>query len=302
MKNIKFINTLFFLLAVTSTFGQININNLEKVNGLWTKKGDTIPFTGEFKEKYENDNIKGTGNLVEGQLEGLRIQYYQNGNKITEKYYKNAYPHGHSKEFYENGILKQEGDFVDNKENGTWNVYYPNGNKHVVLNFDNGIQSGPYFEFDNQGNLTRQFYFRNNKAEYSDDFMELVNKATEMSGRFVPKETIPLYDKAIELNPTVAQVFFNRGTAYSNNFDFEKAISDYNRAIELNPNYMEAYANRGNAKINSYTSKGNLDPTPEETISACEDFHKSQELGDKTLSTSDMIYLYCKKNKKKKKE
>lgn len=290
-----------FFLSCLSAIGQININELERVNGLWSKKGDTITFTGKFEEKFDDGKIKGTGNLINGKLDDLRIQYYQNGNIMSQKYYKNAYPHGHSKEFYENGTLKQEGNFVDNKENGTWIVYYQSGIKQVELNFDNGVQTGPYFEFDYQGNLTRQFYFRNGKAEYSDEFMELVNKAAEMTGRFVSKEAIPLYDKAIELNPTVAQIFFNRGTAYSNSLDFEKAISDYDRAIELNPNYMEAYANRGNAKINTHTSKGNLEPTNEQTISACEDFYKALELGDKTIDTSDMIYLYCKKNRNKKK-
>lgn len=300
MRTIIYFGILF--LYCNSTFGQVNINELERVSGLWCKMGDTITYTGDFEERYENGDIKGTGKLINGQLEGLRIQYYQNGNKRTEKYYKNAYPHGHSKEFYENGILKQEGEFLNNKEHGTWIVYYDTGEKSVVLNFDNGVQSGEYFEYTKDGRLLRQFYFTNGKAGYSPEFMELMDKASEMTERFIPKETIPLYDKAVELNPTVAQVYFNRGTAYSNSFDYENAIIDFDKAIELNPKYMEAYANRGNTKINTFTSKGNLEPTPEQTASACEDFHKAQELGDKTISTSDMIYLYCKKNRKKKRK
>jgi hypothetical protein len=62
---------------------------------------------------------------------------------------------------------------------------------------------------------------------------------------------------------------------------------------------MEAYANRGNAKINIFY-KGNSELTPEESDSACYDFNKAVSLGDKTIGTKDMIYLYCKKNKKKK--
>jgi tetratricopeptide (TPR) repeat protein len=110
-----------------------------------------------------------------------------------------------------------------------------------------------------------------------------------------------LYDKAIEINPTVAQAYFNRAACKGNSFDFGGAIADYDKAIELNPEYMEAFGNRGNAKINMFTGKGTLNPTPEQTASACEDFHKAKELGDTSIGTEDMIYLYCKKSNPKKK-
>lgn len=101
----------------------------------------------------------------------------------------------------------------------------------------------------------------------------MTNKAVEVGKQFKNKEAIELYDKAIELNLTVAEAYFNRGACKGNNFDFEGAIKDYDKAIELKPDYMEAIRNRGNAKINIITSKGNINPTPEQTESACEDFH-----------------------------
>ena len=55
------------------------------------------------------------------------------------------------------------------------------------MTFDNGTQSGPYYEYDNEGNLVRQFYFKNGKAEYSDEFTQLISKASEMTGRFIQK-------------------------------------------------------------------------------------------------------------------
>jgi len=276
-------------------FGQVNITELERVEGLWTKKGKSKPYSGEFKETFEDGSTKGTGDFINGQLEGLRVQYHPNGKKRTEKEYKGAYPHGKAVEFYENGVLKQEGFYKNNKEIGTWAMYYKNRNKKAILTFDLGIQSGPYYEYNEQGQLTKQYYFKNGKAEYSDEFTELINKASDMTGRFIPKEAIELYDKAIELNPTVAYVYFVRGTAYSNTFDYNKAIEDYNKALSINSEYKEVYVNRANAKINQYTSKGNLDPTPEQTQSACEDLHKAKELGENSITTEDLIYLYCKK-------
>lgn len=299
----KKLTLLLSLSLLTSfVFGQINITELERVDRLWVKKGESTPFNGDFKETFEDGQIKGSGTFVKGQLEGLRIQYFLNGNKQTEKNYKNAYPHGTAKEFYKNGTLKQTGDFVNNKESGIWTIYYSSGNKHVESTFVDGVQQGKYLEFSEKGDLIAQYFFRDGKAEYSDKFTELINKASEMTGRFIPKEAIVLFDKAIELNPTVAYVYFARGTAYSNTFDYTKAIEDYNKALEINPNYIEVYANRANAKINQFTSKGNLEPTPEQTQSACEDLYKAKDLGDKSITTEDMIYLYCKENKPKKKK
>jgi tetratricopeptide (TPR) repeat protein len=292
--------SLFAFLMTLFTFGQTNINELERIEGLWTKKGENTSFTGEFIETYENGKTKGTGSFVDGLLEGLRIQYFENGNKKTEKYYKKSFPHGTAKEFYESGSLKQMGNFVDNKENGIWTIYYETGEKYVESTFVNGVQQGDYMKYSKEQKLLVQYYFVNGKASYSDEFINLMKEALELSRQYKNEEAIKLYDKAIELNPTVAQAYFNRGACKGNNIDFEEAIKDYDKAIELNPEYMEAYGNRGNAKINIFTSKGNLDPTPEQTESACADFHKSVSLGDKTIGTEDMIYLYCKKYKKKK--
>lgn len=286
---------LSFNMLTLTAFAQVDIADLERVEGLWTKKGENQPYTGDFKETFEDGSIKGTGTFVNGQLEGLRIQYFPNGKVSTKKEYKGAYPHGKAYEYYEDGTLRQEGTFNNNQEIGTWTVYYPNGDKRVVMTFESGVQHGPYFEYNEEGVLTRQFYFKNGKAEYSDEFTALIKQASQMSGRFIPQEAIELYDKAIELNPTVAYVYFARGTAYSNALDFSKAIEDYNRALEINPNYTEVYVNRASAKINQFTTKGNLDPSPVQTQSACDDLYKAVELGDKSIATEDMIYLYCNK-------
>ena len=78
---------------------------------------------------------------------------------------------------------------------------------------------------------------------------------------------IDAYNKAIELNPTLAGSYNNRGSAKDNLGRSEEAIADYDRAIELDPDYAEAYYNRGNAK-------NNLD-RPEEAIA---DYDRAIEL------------------------
>jgi tetratricopeptide (TPR) repeat protein len=67
----------------------------------------------------------------------------------------------------------------------------------------------------------------------------LTNKAVEVGKQFKNKEAIELYDKAIELNLTVAEAYFNRGACKGNNFDFEGAIKDYDKALELEIEEMQ---------------------------------------------------------------
>ena len=42
------------------------------------------------------------------------------------------------------------------------------------------------------------------------------------------------------------KLYSNRGAVYRNKEVFDRAIKDYNKAIELNPELAEAYYNRGN--------------------------------------------------------
>jgi tetratricopeptide (TPR) repeat protein len=287
--------SVFALLLTIWTFGQININDLKRTKGIWKKKGEKTGFTGSFVEYFDNGKIKGKGDFKNGLLEGQRIMYYENGQIMMVSIYSIGLNNGKSTEFYENGKVKQEGDLKNGLEEGIWNLYYENGTKKTIFTFLNGIQHGDYFDYLSDGKLNVQYYYTNGKAGYAPDFILLTDQAIALSQKFKNKEAIKLYEKAIEMNPTVAQVYFNRGTCKSNSLNAKGAIADYDKAIELNPKYMEAYGNRGNAKINLLTAKGNINLTLEETASACEDFKKAVSLGDKSQETTDMIFLYCQK-------
>ncbi|MCU7858980.1 MAG: tetratricopeptide repeat protein [Candidatus Thiodiazotropha sp. (ex Lucinoma kastoroae)] len=68
-----------------------------------------------------------------------------------------------------------------------------------------------------------------------------------MQGEF--KEAINLYDKAINVNPNDAYIYFNRGAAKLNLGDFDGAIADFTKTIELNPKLKSpAYKSRAMAK------------------------------------------------------
>jgi tetratricopeptide (TPR) repeat protein/S1-C subfamily serine protease len=56
------------------------------------------------------------------------------------------------------------------------------------------------------------------------------------------------YDRAIAINPNLAQAYNSRGKAKSDLEQNQAAITDYDRAIAINPKYANAYNNRGSAK------------------------------------------------------
>jgi tetratricopeptide (TPR) repeat protein len=81
-------------------------------------------------------------------------------------------------------------------------------------------------------------------------------------------EAISDYTKAIEMNSRHADAYYNRGTAYGHKGQHDKAISDFTKAIEINPRYAEAYYKRGY----SYGEKGQFDQ-------AIADYSKAIEIG-----------------------
>lgn len=83
------------------------------------------------------------------------------------------------------------------------------------------------------------------------------------------------FDKAIDIDPGIAQAYFNRGYAHHDKRDFDAAIKDLTKSIEIRPDYYGAYNNRGI----SYTQKLDFD-------SAIKDFDKAIEL------VPDSAYAY----------
>ena len=59
---------------------------------------------------------------------------------------------------------------------------------------------------------------------------------------------ILFYNKAIELDPLMANAYGNRANAYRNTKKYKEAIDDYDKSIEIKPNDAKTYHNRGTAK------------------------------------------------------
>lgn len=118
------------------------------------------------------------------------------------------------------------------------------------------------------------------------------------------------FNKAIEINPSIPELYYNRGLAYAKyKGQYDKAILDFNKAIELmvelnptHPRLADAYNNRGLAykekrqydtAISDYNKAIEINPRHDAAYSnravsyyfkqeydkAWNDVHKAQELG-----------------------
>ena len=96
-------------------------------------------------------------------------------------------------------------------------------------------------------------------------------------------KAIEAYNKAISLNPNLAEAYNNRGAEYNGKGQHDRAIEDFNKAIALNPNDADAYNNRGI----SYT-------LIKDNGKACIDWKRACELGDCSVYKSVQQEGLCK--------
>ncbi|MDX2216465.1 MAG: protein kinase family protein [Oculatellaceae cyanobacterium bins.114] len=77
-------------------------------------------------------------------------------------------------------------------------------------------------------------------------------------------------DRAIQLDPNMAQAYYERGNIWFELGDRQRAIADYTQTIRLTPNIPKAYVNRGTARaesgdeagaVDDYTQAIQVDPT-----------------------------------------
>ena len=60
------------------------------------------------------------------------------------------------------------------------------------------------------------------------------------------KEAIECYEKAVEIDPKDAFVWYNMGIAHKALKKYEKAIECYEKVVEIDPKYAKAWSNMGN--------------------------------------------------------
>ncbi len=162
-------------------------NDYTKKNGLLYKNNK--PYTGKYKEFYENGNTKSIFNYLNGEKNGNFELYYETGEVSYKGYCEKNIAKGIYKMYYRNGNLQQEGNIINGKENGEVKIYFESGELHQKIRFSKGIKNGKFIEFYKNKKISKKTTYLDDKIHgellfYSENG-ELVKKQIWNEGKLI---------------------------------------------------------------------------------------------------------------------
>jgi len=90
----------------------------------------------------------------EGELHGIRIQYFKSKEIKSIEYFDNGNPVQYTRKYYSNGLAALEGEYYEpNRKDNTWTEWYRNGNLKMQCYYENGALYGNYIRCTEQGDL-----------------------------------------------------------------------------------------------------------------------------------------------------
>lgn len=140
-------------------------NGKVKVVATYTKEGVPEGVRREYNEngKVEKSYIFRYGKIIgegiftdAGQKQGNWKEYYNDGNLKAIGNYIDDLRDGIWKYYYKNGQLEETGKYIKGVPDSTWNWYYSDGKLLRNEQFYNGLRDGMLTEYDKEGNIITQ--------------------------------------------------------------------------------------------------------------------------------------------------
>lgn len=111
------------------------------------------PFTGQYREYWENGNTKVEIPLKAGVINGDMIIYFSDRSRNEIRAYKSGKMHGTWITWDEKGNKIAEASYRNGKKNGKWYVWDENGTMRYDMTYKNGEKSGSWIMWDERGNI-----------------------------------------------------------------------------------------------------------------------------------------------------
>ncbi len=168
----KIISVIVLFLMVHCN-GEITMNDLVLKNSLYYRSGESVPFTGKAITYFSDSGIMGVvgkaiqteTTIVGGNLDGLYIEYYENGQRKIDYIYRMNKKEGEYREYYENGQIMIYGKYLSDKLEGEVNYFQLSGKLSKQENYKNGLLEGLVTEYDELGlKTTETTYKAGNKS------------------------------------------------------------------------------------------------------------------------------------------
>jgi antitoxin component YwqK of YwqJK toxin-antitoxin module len=145
------------LLLFFSGFSQINLGD----NGIYYDKDQKL-FTGDYKEYYDNGQVKQDMTLVDGKIDGKVNLWYRSGTIKETRMFKSGLRNGLWTSYNEQGGKTGEAGYKDDLKDGPWHVWDENGILRYEMFYRAGQKSGLWIMYDEKG-------IKSGEKKYSDE-------------------------------------------------------------------------------------------------------------------------------------
>lgn len=148
----------------------------------WEAEYNTGYISGKRKQYYDwSDQVFNEATLVDGELEGPSVAYWENGNKKWEENFVDDEMEGEQKYYHENGAIQKSGTWHEGVIDGELKYFSTDGMLLYVLHYDEGKLLGYSYE-GTDGNMQPmtkltdasgkfECFFRNGKKSQEGEFL-----------------------------------------------------------------------------------------------------------------------------------
>jgi antitoxin component YwqK of YwqJK toxin-antitoxin module len=145
------------LLLSQTGFSQVSIGE----NGLYYDKDQQL-FSGNYKEYFDNGQVKQEMTIVDGKIDGVVQLWYRSGSIKETRVFKAGLRNGMWTSFTENRQKTGEASYKDDLKDGIWRVWDENGILRYEMFYKAGQKSGLWIMYDDKGN-------KSNEKRYTDE-------------------------------------------------------------------------------------------------------------------------------------
>jgi len=124
------------------TVVSVALGDTARTNGLFYILGETIPFSGNVIERYEDGSLRARSNVEAGLLDGLTEGWFANGQKQIQEHFNEGVSHGKRLKWHVNGILKSEVEIVEGQLDGLFHEWHEDGSLAREIALSNGASHG----------------------------------------------------------------------------------------------------------------------------------------------------------------
>ncbi len=148
------------LLVALTAYAQQHVQENPQIyqsSGVYYRdKAQTIPYTGDYREYYNNGTLKLEIQIGNGVPEGAYVIYFENRKPKEVRSYKKGKLHGLWRTYDVSGVLLSEAEYSDGEKHGTWRIWDKNGTLRYEMSYHSGKRTGTWRMWDEKGKLTEE--------------------------------------------------------------------------------------------------------------------------------------------------